>query len=314
VGLACGLALVTRDTGPLLLVVALLTVGIASRNWRQTLMLAAAAVAVVWLVYGSLDPGYTLHEPNVLPQRYIDGFDALADAHAGPQVAFLLGHQWNGAHWWFWPVSMAIKLPVTLLAAFALTPLALRRVPQPERRRVLLAGAPAAVVLAAFTVATPAYLGLRYMLPVLALLAVGVAPLVRSRRALPALLLAGSLAFTAVSLPHSIAWTSPPFRPGYRAVTDSNLDWGQDVYRLQRWARGKHPWVACYSPKGVGCAEDIPGARRLGKHTDPRLVHGWVAMSSTLLNLDGWDGWLRRLKPVGTIDGTVLFYRVPARA
>jgi hypothetical protein len=36
-------------------------------------------------------------------------------------------------------------------------------------------------------------------------------------------------------------------------------------------------------------------------------------MSSTLLNLDGWDPWLRHLKPVGTIGGTVLLYRIQAQ-
>jgi hypothetical protein len=170
---------------------------------------------------------------------------------------------------------------------------------------------PSALVLAAFTIATPVYLGLRYMLPVLALLTVATAPLVRAPRVLPIVLVAGSAVFTAGSVPHSLAWTAPPFHPGYRVATDSNLDWGQDVYRVQRWARGKHAWIACYSPKGVGCAADIPGARPLGKHASPGEVHGWVAMSSTLLNLDGWDPWLHHLKPVGTVGGTVLLYRVP---
>jgi hypothetical protein len=157
---------------------------------------------------------------------------------------------------------------------------------------------------------TPVYLGLRYMLPVFGLLTVAVAPLARGPRVLPVLLVAGSAAFTTASLPHSLAWTAPPFHPGYRTATDSNLDWGQDVYGLQRWARGKHPWIACYSPRGAGCITDVAGARRLDKHASPSGVHGWVAMSSTLLNLDGWDPWLSRLRPVGAIDGTVLLYRL----
>jgi hypothetical protein len=88
---------------------------------------------------------------------------------------------------------------------------------------------------------------------------------------------------------------------------------GQDVYPLQHWARGKDPWIACYSPKGVGCVDDVAGARRLGKRAARSKVHGWVAISSTLLNLDDWDPWLRQMKPLGTVDGTVLLYRV-ARA
>jgi hypothetical protein len=206
---------------------------------------------------------------------------------------------------------MGIKLPATLLAAYALTPFFMRKAPGGDRRRVYGAVIPAAAVLAVFTMVTPVYLGLRYMLPVFGLLAVAVAPLARGPRALPILLVAGSAAFTAVSLPHSISWTAPPFHPGYRYATDSNLDLGQDVYDLQRWARGKHPWIACYSPRGSGCVTDVPGARQLQKYANPRNIHGWVAMSSTTLNLGGWDPWLSRLKPVGTINGTVLLYRLP---
>jgi Dolichyl-phosphate-mannose-protein mannosyltransferase len=310
VGLACGAAVVTRDTGPLLLLVATLTVALASRRLRPVLAVVGLAAGVVWLVYLPLDPAFTIHHPNVLPQRYIDGFDALADAHRGSTGVFMFGRHWHSTHWWIWPLGMVIKLPVTLLAAFVIAPFFVRKV-SPGARRAYMAVIPSAAVLAIFTMATPVFLGLRYMLPVIALMCIAVAPLVRAPPLLPVLLVAGSAFFTISSAPHSIAWVAPPFHPGYRVATDSNLDFGQDVYPLQRWARGKRPWIACYSPRGAGCAADVPGARRLGKYPDRRRVHGWLAISSTLMNLDGWDLWLRRFRPVGTIDGTVLLYRVP---
>src|SRR5256885_9200810 len=65
IGLACGAALVLRDTGPLLLAVATLTVAIVSRGVRPTLALLGTALGVVWLVYVAFDPAYTLHHPNV---------------------------------------------------------------------------------------------------------------------------------------------------------------------------------------------------------------------------------------------------------
>jgi hypothetical protein len=255
-----------------------------------------------------LDPVFTLHHPDLLPSRYISGFAALARAHGGATGVFMFGRHWHSAHWYFWPLSALYKLPITLLAAFALLPLFVRRV-SPEAKRVYLAVVPAAVLLALFTIAAPVYLGLRYMIPVIALMAVAAAPVVRAPRIVPVVLVAGSAFFTVTSAPHSIAWVAPPFHPGYRVTTDSNLDWGQDVYALQRWARGKHPWVACYAPRGSGCITGIPGARELGKYP-PRGIHGWVAISSTLMNLDDWDTWLHRHKPAGTIDGTILLYRL----
>lgn len=310
-GVACGAALLVRYTGPLVLVVAFATVALAARRAWPPLIVGAVAVAVVWLFYAVADPSYTFSHLNVLPQRYMDGIGALAAAHAGPQDAYLLGHHWKGTRWWFWPANALIKLPVTVLAAFVLTPFFLRRVPEPARRRVYAALIPSAVVLAIFTVATPDDRGLRYMLPVVALLTAAVAPVVLARRLLAIVLVAGTAAFAIASLPHSLAWTAPPFTPGYRYATDANLDWGQDARDLQRWARGKHAWIACYSPRGSGCLAGIPDGRGLSKHENPAKVHGWVAISSTLLNLDDWHPWLRRYRPTGTIDGTILLYRIP---
>jgi hypothetical protein len=310
-GLACGAALLVRYTGPLVLGVAVATAAIASRRARPPLVIAAVALGVVWLFYAAFDPAYTFAHLNVLPQRYVDGVGKLAAAHAGPQDTYLLGHHWKGVRWWFWPANAVIKLPITLLAAFALAPFLVRRVAPEARRRVYGAVIPAAVALAAFTVIAPDDRGLRYMLPALALLTVAVAPIVRRWRLLPVLLVAGSAAFVVQSLPNTFAWTAPPFTPGYKYAADANLDWGQDVPDVQRWARGKHPWIACYSPRGSGCVEDVPGARRLHKFTPRSNVHGWVAISSTLLNQMDWHQWLRRLKLVRTFDGTILLYRAP---
>ena len=309
VGLACGVALVVRDTGPLLLGVSALTVGLVARDVRPTLVVAALACGVVWAVYGALDPAYTVHHVDVLPQRYLDGFAALAAAHRTPASAFLFGQHYRGSRWWYYPGSLVLKVPATLLASFALAPFFLRRVPADGRRLVLLAVLPAALVLLVFTLTTPVNLGLRYLLPVLGLATVLVAPLVRAPRALPLLLVAGSAAFTLSSLPHSTAWVAPPFRPGYRVATADNLDWGQDAFRLQDWGRPRHAWIACYSP-WRRCAASVPGAHVLRWNTPRSRVHGWVGISATHLYLHRWDPWLRRLTPAGTLGGTELLYHL----
>jgi L-cystine uptake protein TcyP (sodium:dicarboxylate symporter family) len=101
-----------------------------------------------------------------------------------------------------------------VLLSYALAPIFLARPPSVDRRRVLVAVLPAAAALGAFTVATPVNLGLRYLLPVLALVTVCVAPIAHARRALPVLLVLGSAVFAIASLPHSTAWVSPLFAPG----------------------------------------------------------------------------------------------------
>ncbi|PWU24847.1 MAG: hypothetical protein C5B48_04245, partial [Candidatus Rokuibacteriota bacterium] len=299
-----------RDTGPLVLAAAAATVAIASRRAKPTLAVLGAAFGALWIAYLVLDPAFTVHHPNVLPQRYIDGFHAVSAAHARGTGVFLADRHWHSAHWYLWPISLLIKVPITLVAAFALVPFFQRRIAADARRHVYLAIAPAAVALALFTAFSPVYLGFRYMLPVLALATVAVAALVRAPRFVPVALVAGSALLTVTSLPNSIAWTEPPFRPGFQYATDANLDWGQDSYRLREWAGRKHPWVACYEQAGAGCAAGISGARRLGASTPRRDVHGWVAISSTLLELNDWDVWLRHVRPAGTVAGTILVYHL----
>jgi len=309
IGVACGAALVVRDTGPLLLATALLTVILVARDLRPALAVTAVSFVVVWMVYGALDPLYTLQHLDVLPRRYLDGFVSLQHHHSRPAGAFLLGAHWLGAKWWFYPASAVIKLPVTLLAACVLGPLLLYRVPRERLHRVLVALLPAAAALAAFTLAIPVNLGLRYMLPVLALATVLTAPLARTRWLLPAALVAGSVAFTVASLPHSTAWVDEPFEPGYRVAATDNLDWGQDAFLLQDWAAGRRAWVACYSP-WKRCAQVIPGAHVLRADTPRRRVHGWVGISATDLTR-GWDPWLGAFRPLRALGGTEVIYRIP---
>ena len=312
VGVACGVAMLTRDTGPLLLLGALGVLAFRTRSLRPVLGCALVAWLCLWAAYLVLDPAYTVGHLAVAPQRYIDGLHALLRAHRHAAPAFLLGHLWYGGRWWFWPASMVIKLPASLLVAFALVPLGLHRVERGARHRFLLAAGPAALALTVFTVASPVDFGLRYLLPVIALGTVACASLVHLRpRVVPAALVGVGAAFALTSIPSSIAWIAPPFGPGYATASAGNLDWGQDAWRLQDWARGKHAWIGCYSPGGSGCVQDVAGARALPRLADPARIHGWVAISATLRNLHGWDPWLRRLRPVGTLgDGTELLYKV----
>lgn len=309
-GLACGAALLTRHTGPLVASCAVLSVAVAARAIRPPAVVAAVTYLTLWAGYLLFDPAHTLRHPNVLPARYLSGLRHLYAISSHPSSAFLLGRHWVGGWLPFWPASMLVKLPVTLLIALVTGPLLWRRVAASPRRQVLASIAPPAGVLAGFTLGSQKDIGLRYLLPVLALATVAVAPLVQLRWPLPALLLAGSVGFTAWSLPHSLAWTAPPFRPGYRVASDSNLDWGQDLYRLQAWAKGRHPTVAYFGPYGVTTAA-IPGARRLAKAEPLPAVHGDIAISATLLNSFQDNPALRHQRPIGTLGGSVLLYRLP---
>jgi hypothetical protein len=171
------------------------------------------------------------------------------------------------------------------------------------------------VALLGFALWQPLNLGLRYVFPVVALLFVAAGPvavwLSRGwRRWLAVALVASQLAAFWDAAPSSLAWTAPPFQPAYRWVSDSNVDYGQDLYRAEDWVRaheGERVWVALLMPRGLHPAA---GALAL-RGADPSKITGWVAISATRLTvLDREEfSWLRAYCPIGTIGGSVLLYR-----
>jgi hypothetical protein len=207
---------------------------------------------------------------------------------------------------------MVVKLPVTTLLAFAggavATVVLWRR--SGSRTALLCVGLPA-LALTITTFQVPRTVGLRYLLPVLVLLGVlaGALP-----RALPRRAAGAALAVVAVvqlaslweSSPHSLAWTAPPFRPGYRMVTDSNLDWGQDLYRLESWLKGRS---AAVDYLGAMPLRRERGTTSLSE-TPVEDVRGLVAVSASWVTSYRREkyGWLRKYCTVGDLGGTILLY------
>lgn len=326
-----GLALVagTEISGVLIVLVSLAI--IAGVSWRSGVRRALAHTALagvvtwagLWIPYIVLDPSVLTHPTIVAPQPYLDGVAYLASYNAGSGPGYLAGISYTGGKWWFWPLSLLIKYPAAVLLLLLAGTVALFWTERGARWRALLAVGLPSVSLAGFTIVTPLDIGVRLLLPVIALWAVlasSLVPVVAGLRpawrhgltAALAVLLAAGAASTALSFPDSLAWTAPPFRPGYAVATNSNVDWGQGLYALQSWSRGRHPWVSYFGPRGVTAA-DIPGARPL-LGTAPGQVSGWVAVSATALtSADSSQlGWLRNYCPVGVLAGSILIYRFAA--
>lgn len=435
-GLVLGLGLACRHTALVVLAVAVAVVFHGRRHEardaaRHVAVLAAVAVVVVWAVYRGLDPSgpsgavaarfdgivATSADGSVvsrlvtalpLPREWRAGF-AYLDLTSVPRPASLLGRSWDGGRWWYFPVSAAVKLPATLVAAVvAGWAIALRRrfhrpagvvtvraadaAPDTETVRVtdaapdagtdaddvrdadvgmgatarpgaavpgdrtagvmpVIAGAGdglavvglLGVALWLFLVAQPLDLGLRLALPSVALAYVGLGALLPLRhgvdasepvgpgepkgatRARPgvhsgrgratvalfaiALVGVGQMAALAASVPHSLAWTPPPWSPAYRWVSDANLDAGQGLYELRAWARDReHPLVAYDATRGLS----VGGGSRSLSAVPPGAVRGWVAVGATPLMQTRREplAWLRAYCPVGTLaGGSILVYR-----
>jgi len=314
-GAAAGAAGAAGVAGLVVIAVAAGVVVIASwrdKGWHALVSGGAVGLtagAFIWASYAVLDPRVVLHPVFFLPQPYVDGLRYLR-THDSNGYGYLLGMQWLGHRWWFWPGSLLVKTPLPTLVILIAGLLALPAFPRRARREVLLVVAPLALALSAFTFFIPPDTGIRYLLPAIALLLVaasGVVVIARgyTGRAVLAALGAASVVMAATSFPHSIAWTTPPFTPGYQFASGTNLDWGQDSYLVGQWSEGRHPYIAFHGPGPLK-----PSGTRPLIGTDPREITGWVAVSATLLTGRGNSSpaWLRSYCPVGTIGGSILIY------
>jgi hypothetical protein len=327
-GVACGVAVSAQSTGLLLAAVAAVVVVVAARRrgalgwaaWRPAAVVALVTWLLVWVVYLALSPSVVIHSWVLLPQPYVEGLKFLANHDTGSAPGFLLGVGWMGSNVWFWFATLVVKLSTPVLVVLLAGPLVLvglvraGRVSRSTWRESAVAVILPAVILFLFEWPNPRTLGVRYLLPSIALWTVVASPiaLVAGRRLVAVGLVAvvaAAAAVTAASYPHSIAYTAAPFRPAYRVATDSNVDWGQDFSLLTAWSRGRHPFVAYFGPRGVTVA-DVPGARPL-VGAAPASISGWVAASaSDLTSADRASlAWLRAYCPVGTLGGSILLYR-----
>ncbi|HEU4786713.1 MAG TPA: hypothetical protein VFS57_04880, partial [Gemmatimonadaceae bacterium] len=103
-----------------------------------------------------------------------------------------------------------------------------------------------------------------------------------------------------------------------RILVDSNLDWGQDLYRLRDTivAHGIRDSVrVAYFGTADLAAAGVPNARQLGLH---ERASGWVAASETYLAgewVGGAYAWLLDEPPTARIGRSMrLWYIPPSRA
>lgn len=336
-GLALGVALATKFSCLLLLPMMLACDLLANGRrvlrhralgWAATLL---AAVVVLQLSYLSL----------AAPWRYLQDAQLVYSTNPPGYRYYLAGHFAERFPHYFL-VAMAVKsTPVELVAMLVGLALAWRR--RRERwRDDLYLWLPALGWIAAMSaLAVP--IGVRYVLPAYALLFVlggALAPALlrmRSRaglnvaaRAAPvflAFLLMVQAADSLLAFPGYLSYfngfAGGP-AAGVRWLDDSNLDWGQSLYRLPRWlaARGiRHayvlpmglytlpmqgPGVALEPMRSTDWAQPRPGAYAISAHT---LVRGLEAAEQ-----GAPTDWLRRYRPADTFDGSMYLYVIPPPA
>lgn len=270
-GLAMGLALALKFSNivlaAILPILALMDTAIAGGGLRRLLrslgtvaVALAVAVVVLWASYGfrysarpygarpwtnpriedsrGIVPTRVipmLQTSHLFPQAYLIGLqDILVESGFG-RKGYLLGHNYLGGHWYYFPVAAAIKFTVPFLLVSVLS-FAAFSFWRTNSRTLLFLLLPVGVYMA-ISAASGINIGFRHILPIIPLLAIfaaaGIWNAALSRRVVMGaliLLLGAHAASSLRAFPNYISygnefWGGP--ENVYKYLADSNADWGQ---------------------------------------------------------------------------------------
>jgi hypothetical protein len=239
---------------------------------------------------------------------FVEGVNELRAHNRGGHPAYLFGEVRRDGWWYYFPIALWFKSTLPLLIAFALGV---------RKRTADLVAAIVAILLVAM--ASRISIGVRHVLPLYPLLAIvagyGVMQLRRSF-AIP-LIAAQVLSFALAHPDHLAYFNVTAGGDPSRILLDSNLDWGQDLLRLED---------ACARHRIETLHIALFTSANPRRHALPQVVplrpftpaHGWIAISEMQRKdvgargrLRGGYDWLLRHEPVERIGKSILLYHVP---
>lgn len=292
---------------------------------------AGVALLGIWAAYG-FQVG--MRDGLPLPLHLLwDGLQAAMRHNTRGQATYLLGRAYSDGDWRFFPVALGVKTPLTLLALGVAGAGFLANRARASRDWRLWVPLIAALAVLIVTIPARINLGVRHVLPILAVLSLtgGVAVVHAWRktrnaptaRAAFVVLAAAGLWSTARAHPDYLAWFNElAGRHPERVLVDSDLDWGQDLPRLADTLRSRQVdrVTTAYFGSAEPAAYGIPVVAGW-KRGAP--VEGWFAVSQTLRQrgtaqlVNGrWElhpealQWLDAYQPVARIGKSMLLYQI----
>jgi hypothetical protein len=260
--------------------------------------------------------------PAPLPEAYIQGIDIQKADLEAQRDSYLFGVWQDHGWWYYYLVGIPLKEPVALWGLVALAIVgAVLGLQWRMRWREFVLLAPGVLLLVFVSSQTGFSHHLRYVLPFYPCMYLFVSRCmavdsqkIRIAGTVCCLWYAGS---SAINLPHSHAFFSEAVGgagEGWRYLSDSNLDWGQDLLLLRDWAQentDKRPLYLLYSPDML----DFPRLGIDGKIGEYLLVDGvpyaagWWAVLATPMTAPGLE-WFREHPPTIRLSPTLKLIEV----
>lgn len=237
--------------------------------------------------------------------------------HSGHR-SYLLGDVRMHGWWYFFPVAFAVKtpLPFLLLGLASLGMLFVKGFRQRDWRLAALAGCAVSIMACAMT--ANLNLGVRHILvlyPLLALAAASLGGALRRSRAATAAVVVLLCGQSVESLR-----AHPDYLPYFNQIAaerpedflvGSDLDWGQDLLRLEATAKDLQieKLYLAYSGSADPAYFDFPELADIATGERPS---GWLAVSLTNLKLyPERYGWLESREPYTLVGKSIRLYHFP---
>ena len=262
-------------------------------------------VVTVWVTYLVVDPRLRWAAPAELPavhgltgalvdwlplpRPFRDGLRVQLSFEGMAFPGYLLGQEYTGSRWYYLPTALLIKEPLGMLALGLAGGAAMLAVPRlrPAAPYVLV---PAAALLLVAMNGSRDF-GVRYAIfvPVFLAVAAGCVVAYRARGLrIATVLLVGFVAVSSVrTFPYYLPYSNEAFggtASTYLRLTDSNVDWGQDLARLGDRLAAEYPgervWLL-YKGRGAPAYYGIKADNPLKVPADE--VRGLIVVSTTCL-------------------------------
>jgi len=281
-----------------------------------------------WDIPTLFDGVFAKIRPVLFPADYYKGLILVTRHALGGHGSFLLGKTSNTGWWYYFPVAIFVKTPIPFFIFLALAIGIFGKIKAKLLfDELLLIIAP--ITFLVFSMYSKADLGVRHILPIFPFLAVYAAKSIKLvkfseikivnydlKKLMSALvfllLILWYLLSSVLSYPNYLAYFNEAAggaKGGYKILTDSNLDWGQDMVRIRAYIN-KHniqdPYVVY--PWDSEDALRYYGINSTLLRPEDQEIKGDVIISATYLQSGAYD-WLKKY-PNEQITPGVFYFRV----
>lgn len=264
--------------------------------------------------------------PVPLPKQYVQGLDTQLTAFEQGRPAYLFG-EWKHGGWWYYYVAAALfKIPLGawVLGAIALYGRFRHHVPANVCRNEVILLTLAVAYLLAISLLGGINRHFRYVLPSLPFIYIWLSSTVPHPQAglfVPRKVVFGAIGWFVISsiavLPHSQTYFNELCggpRYGHRVLLGSNVDWGQNLFFVQRWVQ-QHPEAQpLYLALSYGGAPpEYFGIR--GQPIPQQAQPGWYVVSvNRLYDPTSSCTYLHDHKPIAAIAYSIQVFYIPSNS